>query len=360
MVEAGAGIGLVRILRWYWWRVNAWSEITAMVAPAIAFLYLKLFTSIVFPYTLLYLVAWTTVCWIVVTLATPPEPDAHLVAFYRRVRPGGPGWGRIARLAGGPPPEAIGGLLVDWIAGWILIYAVLFGIGSVVLGSIDKARPACALPWRAHRDLSRRGWKVSRSSVKSGSQRSRLELRIAHTSHLELQTSIIVPTSLSSASAKGSVGSDRPGFLGAPGRRTAGVLPSSARRPRLPPRGRRTGLPTRDGRRARRPVRWRRASAAAGMTPTRCSVRPLWAESICPCSCWSRPGCRPRIRALGADWGDRAACVCGAVTPKNCSRGPGQRALPLRAHRALASEPGVGRRSADLIGGCVVVGMDRP
>ena len=57
VLESGAGIGLVLILRWYWWRVNAWSEIAAMVAPRVGFVYLKAFTSIAFPYTLLYLVA---------------------------------------------------------------------------------------------------------------------------------------------------------------------------------------------------------------------------------------------------------------------------------------------------------------
>ena len=163
VLESGAGIGLVLILRWYWWRVNAWSEIAAMVAPALGFLYLRTFTSIVFPYTLLYLVAWTTACWVIVTFVTAPEPDSHLVAFYRRVRPGGPGWGPIARKAGGPPAEAIGGLVVDWVAGWILVYAVLFGIGSAVLGSIATALACFVVAALAtiviSRDLSRRGWK---------------------------------------------------------------------------------------------------------------------------------------------------------------------------------------------------------
>jgi len=164
VLESGAGIGLVLILRWYWWRVNAWSEITAMVAPALGFLYLKLFTTIAFPESLLYLVTWTTVCWLIVTLVTGPEPDAHLVAFYRRVHPGGPGWGPIARRAGGPPPERIGGLVVDWMAGSILIYAVLFGIGSIVLGAIEVGLACFAIAAAATaliaRDLSRRGWKT--------------------------------------------------------------------------------------------------------------------------------------------------------------------------------------------------------
>jgi solute:Na+ symporter, SSS family len=163
VLESGAGIGLVLILRWYWWRVNAWSEIAAMVAPAIGFLYLRLFTAIAFPYTLLYLVAWTTICWLAVTFLTPPEPDAHLIAFYRRVRPGGPGWKPIARLAGGPPTEPIAGLFVDWFAGIALVYAVLFGIGSLLLGAFTNAvicfAVAAAATALIARDLSRRGWK---------------------------------------------------------------------------------------------------------------------------------------------------------------------------------------------------------
>ncbi len=163
VLESGAGIGLVLILRWYWWRVNAWSEVAAMVAPALGFVYLRAFTSIVFPYTLLYLVAWTTVCWLAVTFITPPEPEAHLIAFYRRVRPGGPGWKPIAELAGGPPPEPIAGLLADWVAGIVLVYSVLFGIGSLVLDEVATGLVCFAVAGAATaliaRDLSRRGWK---------------------------------------------------------------------------------------------------------------------------------------------------------------------------------------------------------
>ncbi|HSB61242.1 MAG TPA: sodium:solute symporter family protein, partial [Vicinamibacteria bacterium] len=161
ILESGAGIGLVLILRWYWWRVNAWSEITAMVAPALGFVYLKVFTTLEFPYTLLVLVAWTTVCWLAVTFLTSPEPAAHLAAFYRRVRPGGPGWRRVAAEAGLPAPEPIGGLVVDWLAGWVLVYAMLFGIGRLILGPASSAVPylavAAAATFVIYRDLSRRG-----------------------------------------------------------------------------------------------------------------------------------------------------------------------------------------------------------
>ncbi|HAK55461.1 MAG: Na+:solute symporter [Vicinamibacterales bacterium] len=163
ILESGAGIGLVLILRWYWWRVNAWSEVTALVAPAIGFAYLNLFTEVAFPSTLFYLVTWTTICWLVVTFLTPPEPTDHLIAFYRRVRPGGPGWARIARAAGDPPPEAIGSLVVDWMAGWVLVYSTLFGIGALLFQSLSAALPYAACATAAalllHHHLTKRGWK---------------------------------------------------------------------------------------------------------------------------------------------------------------------------------------------------------
>jgi SSS family solute:Na+ symporter len=164
VLESGAGIGLVLILRWYWWRVNAWSEVSAMIAAAIGFAAVRAFTDLQFPYSLLLVVAGTTIAWIAVTMATRPEPEAHLVAFYRRVRPDGPGWGPIARVAGGPKPGPVGGLLVDWIAGCVLVYATLFGLGSLLF-----ARYVEAVAWLMaagtagtviYRDLSRRGWET--------------------------------------------------------------------------------------------------------------------------------------------------------------------------------------------------------
>ena len=163
VLESGAGIGLVLILRWYWWRVNAWSEISAMVAAAIGFAAVRTFADLQFPYSLLIVVAGTTVAWLVVTFATRPEPQDHLVAFYRRVRPDGPGWTPIARMAGGPAPGPVRGLLLDWLAGCVLVFATLFGLGSLLFGRylqgaawIAAAAIAIAI---IYRDLSRRGWK---------------------------------------------------------------------------------------------------------------------------------------------------------------------------------------------------------
>ena len=117
VLESGAGIGLVLILRWYWWRVNAWSEITAMVAPAVGFVLSAAVHDVAFPFTLLYLVAWTTVWWLAVTLAhaarTRRAPGCVLSA--RAARWPGMDAHRAARRRA--PAGAIGGLAIDWIAG---------------------------------------------------------------------------------------------------------------------------------------------------------------------------------------------------------------------------------------------------
>src|SRR5207249_8477439 len=96
IIEAGAGLGLVLILRWFWWRINAWSEIAAMVTPLLAYGYLRAATSVQFPETLYYIVAVTTVVWLAVTFATRPADEETLKRFFRRVHPGGPGWARVA------------------------------------------------------------------------------------------------------------------------------------------------------------------------------------------------------------------------------------------------------------------------
>ncbi|MCH7750292.1 MAG: Na+:solute symporter, partial [Acidobacteria bacterium] len=149
ILESGAGIGLVLILRWYWWRVNAWSEIAAMVAPVVGVIWLSLFSSVAFPESLLYLVTWTTVCWLGVTWLTPPESDQTLVSFYTRVRPGGPGWARVAAAAGAPPPEPIRGQLLDWVAGVALVYD---GVGAGMKRNARAARLARHMVERGYGD----------------------------------------------------------------------------------------------------------------------------------------------------------------------------------------------------------------
>ena len=158
MLEAAAGLGLVLILRWYWWRVTALSEIVALFASAAGFVLLRTLTDIPFPDSLLYLVPWTTGWWVVVTLATPPDPRPHLIAFYRRARPAGPGWRSIAAAAGEAAPEPIAPLLRRWVAGSAAVYATLaathqwlFGTRAVAIGLFVAG--AAVTAWLA-RDLT--------------------------------------------------------------------------------------------------------------------------------------------------------------------------------------------------------------
>ena len=119
LLAIGAGTGLVFILRWYWWRINAWSEISAMVASLVvsilAFIYIKPMFAANDPNAIavimLVTVACSTVVWVVVTMLTPPETDATLESFYQRVRPGGPGWVTVStRLGYGREPIPGGAL----------------------------------------------------------------------------------------------------------------------------------------------------------------------------------------------------------------------------------------------------------
>lgn len=135
VLESGAGVGLVLILRWYWWRVTALSELTALVAAAAGFVFVRFFTSVPFPDSLLYLVPWTTACWIAVTLATPPEPLSHLIRFYRRTRPAGPGWRRVAAAAAEPAPAPLSPDLRRWGAGCAAVYLTLAATHSLLFGS---------------------------------------------------------------------------------------------------------------------------------------------------------------------------------------------------------------------------------
>ena len=135
VLESGAGVGLVLILRWYWWRVTAVSELAALVAAGAGFLFVRFFTTIPFPDSLLYLVPWTTACWLAATLATRPEPLPHLIRFYRRTRPGGPGWRRIAAAANEPAPAPLAPELRRWAAGCATVYLTLIATHALLFGS---------------------------------------------------------------------------------------------------------------------------------------------------------------------------------------------------------------------------------
>lgn len=144
ILSASAGLGLVLILRWYWWRVNAWSELAATLAPialTIVALILGAFGVNVpglqspFPNNLFAVVAFTTVVWVIATYITAPTDAKTLDHFYKRVRPGGPGWKPFAaRHADVKPDTSLGHLVLDWVAGVVLVYATLFGVGQLLFG----------------------------------------------------------------------------------------------------------------------------------------------------------------------------------------------------------------------------------
>jgi Na+/proline symporter len=145
LLGLGAGTGLVYILRWFWWRINAWSEISAMVTALVVTVGLKVFQPLspsdplVFAKTMVITVGITTVVWIGVTFLTAPEPSSTLLAFYRRVLPGGPGWEPIRRVGGGAAPERLAPEFGRWGLGCLVIYSFLFGLGSLLFGSTVNA-----------------------------------------------------------------------------------------------------------------------------------------------------------------------------------------------------------------------------
>jgi Na+/proline symporter len=144
LLSIGAGSGLLYLLRWYWWRINAWSEIAAMVVSfgvAIGF-FVAGRMGVTFPpnTALLVTVAATSVAWIATTLLTRPESEQTLVRFYRLVRPAGPGWTAVAARAGvSASPDSLPAQFLSWVLGCAFVYASLFGAGSVLYGHTAQA-----------------------------------------------------------------------------------------------------------------------------------------------------------------------------------------------------------------------------
>jgi len=144
LLALGSGTGLVLILRWYWWRINAWSEISAMIASFVVSLTAIITVKSRFPdndlrgdaWVMLITVAVSTIVWLAVTFLTAPEPDSTLNAFYERVRPGGPGWRRVSERLGYGAESIPGGAMqwTNWIAGIVAVYASLFGVGKLIFG----------------------------------------------------------------------------------------------------------------------------------------------------------------------------------------------------------------------------------
>ena len=138
VIAIGTGPGLVLILRWFWWRINAAAELAAMLCGFI----IGLITSInpefnqIFPdfgYRLLFISGTTALLWIAVMYLTPPESDATLDEFYRRVQPGGVGWKRQRERTGIPPAQDLTQDLLRVVAATLLLFGTMFAIGGFLL-----------------------------------------------------------------------------------------------------------------------------------------------------------------------------------------------------------------------------------
>ncbi|HAM49715.1 MAG TPA: sodium:proline symporter [Nitrospiraceae bacterium] len=138
LIAFGSGTGLVYIMRWFWWRVNAWSEISALIASSLV-------TVIVYTYPplkslpyygkLLMIILASTVAWLTVTLLTKPADRATLLRFYKRTAPGGAGWRPIERLANDPPnSNPLKDSITAWVNGCIFIVGLTIGTGKLILG----------------------------------------------------------------------------------------------------------------------------------------------------------------------------------------------------------------------------------
>jgi solute:Na+ symporter, SSS family len=180
VLNVGFGTGAVYILRWYWWRINAWSEISAMIAAAamaVGLTHVRFVgnDAVVYAKSAIITGAVTTIVWIIATFITRPESERTLTSFYRRVHPTVYGWRPIARLV----PELgevrdVASNTFDWAMGCILVYGCLFGIGKLVFEQwfwgITLLVAAAIAGYLIFWDLSRRGWQTYSGTVAESKQ----------------------------------------------------------------------------------------------------------------------------------------------------------------------------------------------
>ncbi|WP_236969838.1 sodium:solute symporter family protein [Membranihabitans marinus] len=149
IIAFGAGTGLIFILRWFWWRINAWSEITAMFASGIVTI---LFNTGYYPaswntdYKLLWIVLITTIIWVFATFITAPEKKETLYSFYKKIQPGGPGWQKVIQDAKSEGKDieddvewTVPGGILAMVLGSLLIFSLLFATGNFLYGKLGYA-----------------------------------------------------------------------------------------------------------------------------------------------------------------------------------------------------------------------------
>ena len=143
ILSIGAGTGLLYLLRWFWWRISAWSEIAAMVSSFLValgfFIARQNGVEVASHVSLLATVATTTVVWAAATLLAPPTEPATLDRFYTQVRPSGPGWRPVAERVGVTGAvDSLPQALLGWVLGCAFVYSGLFGTGSLLYGRMPQ------------------------------------------------------------------------------------------------------------------------------------------------------------------------------------------------------------------------------
>ena len=139
LLSVGAGTGLLYLLRWFWWRINAWSEIAAMISSFVlaSALFVAQRRGLTLPghVTLIATVAFTTAVWMLTAFVTRPTDEETLRRFYRLARPAGPGWARVRRsVSEATSPDNLSAAFAGWAAGMALVYGALFGAGHLLFG----------------------------------------------------------------------------------------------------------------------------------------------------------------------------------------------------------------------------------
>jgi Na+/proline symporter len=147
ILQVGAGTGLLYLVRWFWWRVNAWSEVAAMLSSFLISIVLLILSKNGIHFNthvaLLITIAFTTVCWILTAFLAPQTDKQVLLSFYKKVRPFGPGWKHIREEAGEPTGEKsaenIPLALLGWLSGCTAIWSALFTVGNFLYGRMAYA-----------------------------------------------------------------------------------------------------------------------------------------------------------------------------------------------------------------------------
>ena len=132
IINSSAGIGAVLILRWYWWRINAWSEISSMIAPLIIYPIAHWGFGLESPLTLYPTVLGTTIVWIIVTYLTKPTDEKTLLKFYDKIHVGGIGWRKFKEKSNVTVDKGYPKMFINWFFGVILVYSSLFAFGEIL------------------------------------------------------------------------------------------------------------------------------------------------------------------------------------------------------------------------------------